>query len=196
MSTATNKIKWFGNLLDWQREPDTGDHVTWHKGQSRRITKLTRRQAEEQRTHPGWHLFWPDEEDGRPGDLGPDVGPTLPYAYQMAEAWIVCPYDDMMSYPKLWLAIGGGGVGWGEHGAIYPRPGRGELALRRKDADVCVIRPVWSGEGAMTEVMRWEAFWPAGEPLAAGVTWRDLIDGLGIALSPAPVASSVASNPV
>jgi hypothetical protein len=88
------KTRWFGNLLDWQRDPQTGMHCAWHNGNTFYITKLGRRDADANRTHPGWHLWYPEPHDDWYG-IGPSLGGILDHAKLTAEAWIICPYSDM-----------------------------------------------------------------------------------------------------
>ncbi|NUR59412.1 MAG: hypothetical protein HOV87_12200 [Catenulispora sp.] len=162
---------WFGNLLDWQRDPDTDMRCAWHGGRTRYITKLSRGDADAHKTRPGWHM-WDDDRDGWHG-IGPLVGTTLRTAYQLAEAWIICPYADMMAYPRLWLAVAGNRVAW-ELGTIAKDDQQPRFKLTRAGVTVASIEPVFLGRGGAVSV-RWRAFDPAGTLLASGTRWAETL---------------------
>lgn len=108
----SQKPPWFGNRLDWQRQPD-GSRVAWHGGRAHTIVKVAGHWARSERTAPGtWH-FWDDNPQGKPdlwNGLGPAVGPNLATAYEGAEAWIICGRDQMRDYPPLYTAINNSGL--------------------------------------------------------------------------------------
>ena len=139
-----NPRPWFGNRLDWQRQPD-GSRAAWHGGRAHTIVKVTGHWARSERTTPGtWHL-WDDNAEGDPtrwNGLGPGVGTNLATAKEIAEAWIICGRNQMMDYPPLNSAISNAGllyeglVVWldepGRFSVFRDRPGqpasnRGEL---------------------------------------------------------------------
>lgn len=142
---TTKPPRWFGNLLDWRYDPQVDMHCAWHNDRTYHLTKLTRRDADAHRTHPGWHLWYPDPHpDGWHG-LGVDVGGNLPWAKRMAEAWIICPYDEMMNYPKLHLAVSGAGLLY-DGLVIWPNDAWAQFDVHRDRIDVPGTRGEFVGE--------------------------------------------------
>lgn len=173
-------VRWWGRLLDWQRDAQTGMWCTWHAGRAHQVVKLGRADAQAHGTTPGWHLC-DDDPDARWYGVGPFLGTTLDQARRMAEAWIVCPYQDMAQSPKLHLAIAGQTVWWDDGLTIQEQEPQQRFALARpRQSPVAFLRPVFLGRGGGASV-RWRAYQPAtggGEDvfLAGGDRWSTLLE--------------------
>lgn len=186
----TTRAPWFGNLLNWRYDPQSETHVTRHGDRSHRITKVTHRTADTQGggLTPGWHL-WDDERDPdrRRWDdgYGPGLGRWLGRAKREAEAWIICPYQDMMGYPALRLALGAGAV-WENNRAVYTI--QAADAFHRFTVErvggrlIAEIVPEFTGRGGTTTI-RWQVQRPDGTPIGAVDTWAGAIRELETALA-------------
>lgn len=185
MPATTTRTRWFGNLLDWQYDRQQAEHCAWYHGHTYHLTKIDRATANNNRTSPGWCLWYPEPLDGWHG-FGPPLGSSRDHARRAAEVWIICPYSDMLvseDGPGLSAAIReGGACAWGNL-VINPDHEHGQFTLGPERGDpVAVIRPVFLGAGSAVTV-RWRAFTPTGELLASGGTWRDMLRDLQPALA-------------
>ena len=171
------KTPWFGNLLDWQRDPQTEMHTAWHGGRSHYILKLDRQSADAKRTNRGWHILAPDDYDQL--DIGPHLGNDVNTAKLNAEAWIVCDNADLRQYPQLHLAVHSGSTYY--EGLIANRDDahqRFTVRRQREAAPFAAIRPVFLGRGGAVSI-RWRAVGLPAETLIAGSdTWRGAFDAL------------------
>lgn len=187
---AKNSAVWFGRLLDWQWDPQREMHAAWHDGRTHYITKLDRRSAEAHRSHPGWHL-WDDNFDGDPDrwdGVGPGLGSRVGWAKRMAEAWIICPYMDMMGQPSLRAALTDT-AGW-DGRIIRLHEDQQRFTVEHRDGTpVALLVPVFLGAGGATSI-RWRALTPAEDLIAGADTWAGLIGQLGSELTDPGAARS------
>lgn len=175
-------VVWFGRLLDWQLDPQREMHTAWHGGRSHFIVKVDRRTADAQGggMAPGWHLWDDNPHDAadRWDGFGPGLGRTVALAKHRAEAWIVCPYRDMMGYPKLRLALDGA-ADWGQHLLIRLDAEQHRFTVEHRDGTRhALLVPLFLGAGGATSI-RWRALTPAGDLIAGADTWTDAVEQLG-----------------
>ncbi|MET9260346.1 hypothetical protein [Amycolatopsis sp. NPDC004079] len=179
MTTA----QWFGDILSWRRGDDGWE--ARHGGKLHEIVKLSRRDADAQRTSPGWHLI--HHEPGAAW-CGPRLGRTLDRALRMAEAHILVPYPQWFAAdgaPGFITAMTGGGGAWAKHRLVaYPDHERRCITAHRDDgADTVVgeIRPrfLLDGDPALEPVrILWTPKRAAGPFLAASMSWHTAAAGL------------------
>lgn len=171
------KTPWFGNLLDWQWDPQTAMHTAWHGGRSHYILKLDRQSADAKHTSRGWHILAPDDYDQL--DIGPHLGNDVGTAKLNAEARIVCDDTDLTQYPQLSTAIYSGSAYY--EGLIAARDDehqRFTVWRQRESAPFAAIRPVFLGRGGAVSI-RWRAVGLPAETLISGhSTWREAFDAL------------------
>ena len=130
----------------------------------------------------GWHLWndnWEGEPDYWPG-FGPGLGRTVTGAKRMAEAWIICPYRDMMGcWPSLRNALTGS-ASWADGLSVCADDDSQRFVVRRAEGAVCQIVPLFLGAGGATSI-RWRAIGPDGGLLYGADTWADVV-GVGAEL--------------
>ena len=168
------KQPWFGRILDWRWDPQREMHATWHGGRAHYIAKVDRQTANAHGAGmaPGWHIWDdnPDDDEKRWDGFGPGLGATVQTAKRRAEAWIICPYHDMMGYPKLQLALDGA-ADWGNHLLIRLDEDHRRFTIEHRDGTLhALLVPLFLGTGGATSI-RWRAFSPDETLLAAGDTW-------------------------
>jgi hypothetical protein len=177
MKTVTQAGPGFGQLLDWRWNAREEMHTAWHGGRAHKIVKVDRRTAAAQGRgmSSGWHL-WDDKSGNDPNrwhGFGPGVGQRVAAAKQMAEAWIICPYADMMGWPKLHLALSGSGVLWNTW-VIQLQEDRQRLDVEDRDGSViALLVPLFIGTGGTTSI-RSQALSPGGDLLVEADRWVDL----------------------
>ncbi len=171
--------RWFGRLLDWQWDPQRGMHVAYHGGRTHCITKVDRRTAEAQGggMSRGWHL-WDDNPEGDPArwdGFGAGLGSQVGWAKRMAEAWIICPYADMMGYPKLSLALSAGAA-WEHHLTFRAHDERRRIEVSDRGNQVMfALVPVFLGIGGTTSV-RWRVTTPIEELIGSSGSWSGAVE--------------------
>lgn len=149
--------QWFGGILSWRRSDDGWE--TRHGGTLHEIVKLTRRDADAQRTQPGWHLI---RRDPGAAWCGPDLGRTRDRALRMAEAHILVPSREWVvtgDAPGFITALAGARPVWGAQSlTALPDHEHRRITVLRDDVVAGEIRPRFLIDGD-----------PALEPV--GITW-------------------------
>lgn len=175
---------WFGELLVWRRATDVPGWSTVYRGREHTIVKLARRDAEAHGggTKRGWHFT--DHPDDTPGatNLGPGLGPVLPFARVLAEAWLVAPEQDRWPgahAPSLISTLGGGGSGFvttdGRTMTAFPVPWEKYIEIRDHTGTTVgkvapLLRPWFTGDGSDGTVdVEWNG--------AVDVEWIGKVDG-------------------
>ncbi|MEU8158139.1 hypothetical protein AB0B94_31175 [Micromonospora sp. NPDC048986] len=178
------KEPWFGMLLDWQWDPQTERHTTWHNGRAHHIVKVDRSTADANGggMQPGWQIWDdnPNRDENRWNGFGPGLGRTVGWAKRCAEAWIICPYNDMMQYPQLSHAIRGGSAHY-EGLSIRTEDELRRFAAYDRDRLAGLILPVFLGSGGTTSI-RWRAHHPDGRLISGGDSWSDAVTDLRAAV--------------
>lgn len=173
---ANDRGRWFGSLLRWERTPD--GYRTRYAGHEYEIVKIDRATAESWGggTQPGWHFtVHPDDpEHTRP--IGPGLGRTLLVARRMAEVWLTTSKIDRQP-PNVLLAIGGGGVAFGEHLSADADHEQRQITVHRfgNDAPVATITPRFFIPAVDLDSIRitWTPALADGTTLDTVHTWRE-----------------------
>lgn len=175
--------RWFGKLLDWRWDPAQEMHGAWHNGRTHWIAKVSRRTADAQGggMHPGWTIcdFSLDPGQRRWDGWGPGLGRRIGWAKLMAEAWIVCPYSDMMRYPQLRNALVSG-VGFMEDGRSLLTVDHDQhrfIASGPRDSGIGYLEPAFTGAGGVVTVA-WRVVDIHDRQIAEMNTWQDAVEEL------------------
>ncbi len=139
----TTKAPWFGTILDWIRDPQTGEYRAWHGERSWTLTKHRRRNG----APAGWYL-WDERDHARDEVI---VGATLPAARRNADARILCGDYDVMGWPQLGVALDprAGRIRWTDRfGIRLDEPSRWFYVTNEGDAIVGTVKPHFRGAGS------------------------------------------------